>query len=207
MPNQIQQTPYRAIRIALNDVNDVSPFQSTPTASGSLTQYAAGLGSRVWLDGSPLGVKYDSGVGTLYGGKYQYVQFYNGTVAPAVGQVTVWAWNQTNAAFENYVVSCDLTAANLGRFAGVALNAVTKGNYGWIQVTGKASVLFGTLTAATPADGDMICLNSSTGAADDPTQTTNVTYALLKAAIGTAIGAPVASQTNLVLLRQLNEVT
>jgi hypothetical protein len=207
MPNGIQQIPFRATRIALNDVNDVSPFQSTPTASGSLTEYAAALGSRVWLDGSALGVKYDSAVGTLYGGKYQYVQFYNGTVAAAVGGPTVWAYNQANTCFENYIVSCDLTAANLGRFAGVALNAVTKGQYGWIQVTGKASVLFkSSLTAATPADGDMIVLDSSSGLADDPTQTTTLTYALLKAAIGTAIGAPVANQTNLVLLRQMNEV-
>lgn len=209
MPNGIQQIPYRSTRPALNDVNDVAPFQSTPTASGSLTEFAAGLGSRIWLDGNPGGVKYDTGVATLYGGKFQYVQsFLTSTASPAVGQPAVWAWDQANAAFESYIVSPDSNSAvRVGRFAGVYLNAITKGQYGWIQVTGKAGVLFKTtLTAATPADGDMIVIDTSTGLADDPTQTTTLTYALMKAAIGTAIGAPTANQTNLVLLRQLNEV-
>src|ERR1700728_27958 len=210
MPNQIQNIPYRSTRPALNDVNDVYPFQSTPTISGSVTEYAAALGSRIWVDGSPPGVRYDSAVGTLYGGEYQYVQtFLTSTAAPAVGQPAAWAWDQANAAFESYIVTPDTNSAiRTGRFAGVYINALTKGQYGWIQVTGKASVLFKNgLTAATPADGDMIVIDSGTGLADDPTQSGSPTYATLKAAIGTAIGAPVTNQLNLVLLRPVNFVT
>lgn len=208
MPNHREQQIARSTRPAFNDVNDAFPGQTTPTASGSTTQYAANLGSRMILDGSTLGVKYDTAVGTLYGGEYQYVQFFNGTASPAVGQPTSWAWDQANGCFESYIVTCDTNSAlRTGRFAGVALNAVTKGQYGWIQVSGKASVLFkSSLTAATPADGDMIVIDSSSGLADDPTQTTQPTWAAIKAAIGTAIGAPTANQTNLVLIRRLNEV-
>ena len=208
MPNGRTQQISRSTRPAFNDVNDVAPAQSTPTASGSLTQYAEQLGARMILDGSNLGVKYDSAVATLYGGEYQYVQFYNGTTSPAVGQPTAWAWDQNNAAFESYIVTCDTNSAlRTGRFAGVCLNAVTKGNYGWIQVSGKAGVLFKTgLTAATPADGDMIIIESASGLADDLTQTTQPTMAQLKAAIGTAIGAPVSATVCLVLIRRINEV-
>ena len=210
MPNSIQQAPFKSTYTALNDVNDPYPFQTSPTASGALNSYIAALGSRIWLDGSTSGVRYDTAVGTLYGGEFQYVQsFLTSTASPAVGTPAVWAWDQANGCFESYIVSPDAgSAVRVGRFAGVYINALTKGNYGWIQVTGKANVLFkSSLTAATPADGDMICLDVSSGLADDPTQSTTLTYLLLKAAIGTAIGAPVANQLNLVLLRQINFVT
>lgn len=207
MPNHIEQQIFRSTRPAFNDVNDVYPAQSTPTASGSLTQYAEQLGARVWLDGSALGVKYDSAIGTLYGGEYQYVQFFNGTTAPAVGLPTAWAWDQANTAFESYIVTCDMNSAlRTGRFAGFCLNAVTKGQYGWIQVSGKCTGLTGTLTAATPADGDMLIIASATGLVDDLTQTTQPTMAQLKAAIGTAIGAPTSAALVLILVRKINEV-
>jgi hypothetical protein len=207
MPNHIEQQIMRSTRPAFNDVNDPYPAQSTPTASGSLTQYAEQLGGRVWLDGSALGVKYDSTIGTLYGGEFQYVQFFNGTTAPAVGLPTAWAWDQANGAFESYIVTCDMNSAlRTGRFAGFCLNAVTKGNYGWIQVSGKCTGLTGTLTAATPADGDMLIIASATGLVDDPTQSGNPTYATLKAAIGTAIGAPTSAALCLILVRKINEV-
>ena len=209
MPKHLENQPYKSTFPALNDVNDVYPFQSTPTASGSTTQYAAALGSRIWEDGSPIGVRYDSAVGTLYGGEYQYVQsFLTSTASPAVGVPAVWAYDQASGCFESYIVSPDgNNAIRTGRFAGVYINAITKGYYGWIQVSGKATVLFKTgLTAATPADGDMVVLDSGTGLADDPTQTTQPTWAAIKAAIGTAIGAPVSATKCLVLIRKINEV-
>jgi hypothetical protein len=207
MPNHREQQISRSTRLAFNDVNDAYPAQSTPTASGSTTQYAAQLGARMILDGSSLGVQYDSGVGTLYGGEYQYVQFYNGTTAPAVGLPTAWAWDQASAAFESYIVTCDMNSAlRTGRFAGFCLNAVTKGQYGWIQVSGKCTGLTGTLTAATPADGDMLIIASGSGLVDDPTQSGSPTYATLKAAIGTAIGAPTSAALCLILVRRMNEV-
>jgi hypothetical protein len=207
MPNNRTQQISRTTRPALNDVNDAYPAQSTPTASGSTTQYAEQLGARMILDGSNLGVKYDSAVATLYGGEYQYVQFYNGTTAPAVGLPTAWAWDQANGAFESYIVTCDMNSAlRTGRFAGFCLNSVTKGNYGWIQVSGKCSGLTGTLTAATPADGDLLIIASATGLVDDLTQTTQPTMAQLKAVIGTAIGAPTSAAQCLILVRRINEV-
>jgi MinD-like ATPase involved in chromosome partitioning or flagellar assembly len=91
--------------------------------------------------------------------------------------------------------------------AGICLNTVTKGNYCWIQTTGKATVLFKTgITAATPADGDLIVIDVGTGLADSLTQSGNPTYLILKAAIGVALAAPTSATASLVLLRHLPEV-
>jgi hypothetical protein len=91
--------------------------------------------------------------------------------------------------------------------AGFFIDTITKGNYGWIQTKGKTTVKFKNgLTAATPADGDLLIVDSGTGLVDDLTQTTQPTMAQLKAVIGTAIGAPVTNTTGLVLLRGLPDV-
>ncbi len=71
----------------------------------------------------------------------------------------------------------------------VFLNAVTPGNWGFVQELGVATVLARTTLTATPAIGDVI-ISIATGVVDDPTQSGNPTYALLKEAIGTAIDLP-----------------
>ena len=202
MPHRVEQAIVRTSLPALNDVNDAYPANNTPSASGSTNMYAAQLGARVWLDGNPGGVRYDTAVGTLYGGKWQYVKTTAGTTATYVlGRPVFWT------DFENYVVTADATAVLVGKVAGIMLNTVTKGYYAWIQVAGKATVLFKTgITAATPADGDLIVIDASTGLADDLTQSSSPTYLTLKAAIGVALAAPVSATASLVLLRHLPEV-
>ena len=202
MPNRVEQAIVRTSLPALNDINDAYPANNTPSMSGATNTYAAQLGARVWLDGNPGGVRYDSTIGTLYGGKYQYVKTTAGTSnAYVIGRPVFWT------DFENYVVTADSTAVLVGKMAGIILNAVTKGNYCWIQTAGKATVLFKTgLTASTPADGDLIVIDATTGLADDLTQSGSPTYLILKAAIGVALGAPVSATASLVLLRALPEV-
>jgi len=202
MPNRVEQAIVRTSLPALNDINDAYPANNTPSMSGATNTYAAQLGARVWLDGNPGGVRYDSTIGTLYGGKYQYVKTTAGTTAAYVlGRPVFWT------DFENYVVTADSTAVLVGKMAGIILNAVTKGNYCWIQTAGKATVLFKTgLTASTPADGDLIVIDATTGLADDLTQSSSPTYLTLKAAIGVALGAPVSATASAVLLRHLPEV-
>jgi hypothetical protein len=202
MPNRVEQAIVRTSLPALNDINDAYAANNTASASGATNTYAAQLGARVWLDGNPGGVRYDTAIGTLYGGKYQYVKTTAGTTATYVlGRPVFWT------DFENYVVTADCTAVLVGKVAGVMLNTVTKGNYGWIQTAGKATVLFKTgITATTPADGDLIVIDVGTGLADDLTQSGSPTYLILKAAIGVALAAPVSATASLVLLRHLPEV-
>jgi hypothetical protein len=221
MPNGIQQQIVRTTYPALNDINDLVPGGQQSFSGANV--YAAQLGMRQWLDGNPGGVRYDTAIGTLYGGKFQYVQFYSGmTQAPARGLPCSWAYDQatvsTNvyAAFQQYIVTCDMSALRTGRFAGVVLNAVTKGlspSYtggycGWIQCSGLASCLFAASgIAATPADGDLVYVNSAGNNFLEQNDTgTTVTFAILKAVVGTAVGAPVAGAISTVLLKGVSEV-
>lgn len=209
MPNRIEN-PYAEVSTGfMNTVNDVVAGGTEDLTNAA--HYAGVLGQRIWLDGTPSGVKYNSTVGTVYGGKFQYVKLYLSATASAVlGAFVAWAWDQDNNAFEDYTVTTDVNnAIRTGRIAGVILNPNwTKGQFSWIQVTGKATVKFvSSLTAATPADGDLLIVASASGLVDDPTQSGNPTYATLKAVIGTAIGAPVSNTTGLVLLREQGEVT
>jgi len=204
MPNRVEQAIVRTSLPALNDINDAYPANNTPSMSGATNTYAAQLGARVWLDGNPGGVRYDSIIGTLYGGKYQYVKTTAATSnAYAKGQPVFWT------DFENYVTTCDCTAALVGKIAGFCLNTVTRGNYCWIQTAGKATVAFKNPTSvATPSDGDLVVIDVTTGLADVLTQSASPTYLILKAAIGVAIGAPIVGPNapSLVLLRSLPEV-
>ena len=203
MPNRVEQAIVRTSLPALNDINDAYPANNTPSASGATNQYAAQLGARVWLDGNPGGVRYDSAIGTLYGGVFQYVKTTAATTNTyAKGQPVAWT------DYENYVVTCDFTAALVGQWAGFCLNTVTKGQYCWIQRSGKSTVKFKSpTTVATPSDGDLVVIDVSTGFADVLTQSGSPTYLTLKAAIGVAIGAiSLPPTTGVVLVRAVNEV-
>ncbi len=135
---------------------------------------------------------------TLHCGIYQYVQFKSGSSASnAAGQIVFWS---TRA---SYIVTPDATAPLTGEIAGITLNAVTKGNYGWIQVGGVANVKFkSSITAATPAIGDLVIVDQTpANLADVPTQSGNPTYLILKGVLGTAvIAAPAANTVSLVEL-------
>lgn len=207
MPNRADQIWARTTQPSLNAVNDAVPGGQASVSGANV--YAAQLGARIYLDGLPGGVKYTAATGTLYGGCFQYVQAYlSSTASPAVGRLCAWAWDQTNTAFESYVVSPDTNnVIRVGRIAGVFLNAVTKGNYGWIQTKGKASVLYtSAFTKATPADGDLVVVNTTTGNADVLADVTAILSQTLKSAIGTAIGAPLINTVGLILLKGLPEV-
>lgn len=98
------------------------------------------LGSTVVLNnGDALKQSYTTN-GTLYQGVYQLVKF---NTAIVLGELLFWDTlaNNGQADFE---VTHTVTAVNQFR-AGVALytDSAATGKYGWIQVAGLASVLFG----------------------------------------------------------------
>jgi hypothetical protein len=205
MPNGPSQAISRTTYPALNDINDaVAGGQAS--ISGAAT-YAAQLGARVWLDGNAGGVRYDTAVGTLYGGCFQYVRLYaSASAAVTVGRPAVWAYDQLTTCFENYTVTTDGNSAlRTGRIAGIFLNVITAGYYGWIQTKGKVKVKFTTLTG-TPVDGDLVYLDASSGLALNANDGVTVTTTILKALIGVALGAPTTGGTTLVLLRGIPDV-
>lgn len=141
-------------------------------------------------------------IGTLYAGLYQKVQFLAGTTAANIrGGALFW----TDRA--NFVVSPDATSALEGDFAGVGLMINTKGNYGFIQVAGKASVLF-RATVTDKTNGNIVLQLTTTRTFDALAESTG-TYISggtkgIKNIVGTCLEAPTDGGTNLISLRPNN---
>lgn len=178
MPNKIPVTqltsPY------LNAVDDAT------------NAYPGLLGVTVELDGTTAAAHSATSTGTLYAGTYMYVQFKSGSSASnAKGQIVFWDLSSA-ANYQNYIVTPDPpTGASL--VAGVTLNAVTKGNYGWIQVAGLASVKCKTsVTKGTPAVGDHLIAvsDSSIGKVDVLDDATALTSVEARKVFGVAFEAP-----------------
>lgn len=184
----------------LNTVNDPNPGAVLASPSGSIVQsYYGQVGGRLFLGAaSALAMSDVAGTGTLFEGIYQYVQFKAASaVAPARGGLVVWSDR------DNFIVTPDVTAATLNAIAGVALNAVTKGNWGFIQIAGKAAVKFiAVTTKVTPAIGDLVMVDAApTNAADVLADATALTSLNAKNIIGIAIAAPVGGAISTISLR------
>lgn len=184
----------------LDLINDAFIGSGSSTGTGA-QPYPGQLGAFMELtEAEALAMSSVPGTQTLHCGIYQYVQFTGTQTSTNVAnQVYVW---KTRA---SYIVTSDVASTTFGEIAGISLLAVTKANYGWIQVGGVANVKFkASLTAATPAIGDLVILDQSattSGAfADDPTQATSLTATVAKSILGVAEAAPVGSAVQLVQL-------
>lgn len=97
----------------------------------------------------------NNSVGNLYGGTYRYVATYNNSSSsPALGHAAFWvnANNGANTTQDGlYQVTSDEPANATALFAGVFLNPMTKGNYWFIQESGKATCWFRNAITGTPA--------------------------------------------------------
>jgi len=169
---------------------DPSPGSTAAAASGTVS-YAGQVGDIIQLTESQANQlsAASGGFATLHAGFYQYVQFLStSTQSNAGGNIAFWSNRLTK------VVTPD-ASGNLGQVAGVILESETKGNYGWIQVAGVATVNFkASLAVATPAAGDLVIVDqsASTVGTCDLVQST-VTGLIGRTALGTAITAPVGS--------------
>lgn len=199
----------------LNDVNDsaaggaiVSLPSGAPAPQSSQTQ----VSDRIVLDTATALALSDTTVGTLFGGIYMYVATKsNMTATPAVGLLAFW---DTSVGDSNYQVTCDESGsqgANL--IAGIVINAVTKGNFCWIQIGGKATVKFRAVLTGTPANGcgvyaaaagagaSVATADVFAGVAGNPTFTQADT--LIQRFLGTAEALPVAGSASAVSLKHM----
>jgi len=203
----------------LNDVNDansggavVSAPAGVPSAQVSATQ----PGDRIVLDDATALANSDTTVGTLFGGVYMYVgTLATSTASPVRGAIAFWRSNELpGGATQAYTVTADAnpTAAIPGYIAGVFINpttssgtgvALTKGNFGWVQVAGTASVLFdSTLTAsatATTVSAKVSATLASSADAGVALSTTTLSFVL-----GVAIGSPISSTISSVIITRGN---
>lgn len=189
LSNSVSNQSPRVTANYLNDVNDPAPGVPLTSPSGSIVQsYAGQVGGKLFLGSVSALALSDTAIGTLYGGVYQYVKtIAASTAAPTRGNLCFWSDR------ENFVVTPDVTATTISWVAGVYINALTKGQYGFIQIAGKASVKFAAaVTKVTPAIGDLVLVDATpTFAADVILDATALTSPLAKTIIGVAIVAPV----------------
>ena len=195
----------------LNDVNDPSPGQVLTSPSGSIVQpYYGQVGKRLVLTAAMAATLSDTAIGTLFEGIYQYVQVRLSTTnAPARGTLCYWQ------DYENYIVTPDQSSTdpvlggdNSGLVAGVFLSAPTKGQYCFIQIAGKASVLFKTNTTKTPTKmGDMVIADGTTSPRGDVlNDATPMTMLIAKTILGVALTTPSGNVISLVDLWNLRQV-
>lgn len=196
------------ITTKLNDVNDTVAGDQGAGGTASFTSAAATalyalIGVRILLDNVAALALSDTVVGTLYAGIYQYVNLLpGGTNAGVRGQMAFWATTQIGAnifaadGITPYSITGDGSATvGDGLWAGPFINALTKGNFGWIQITGIASVLF----QATPTSnlvGASVIVNTTGVTVDSRADATTVTYGGtngLKNFIGVALELPGAA--------------
>lgn len=185
----------------LNAVNDAAPGGIVNSVSGIQQSRNPGqLGSIYYLSQAEATSRYGALAAPLYSGLYQYVQVVATSSAPARGLAACWSvlpTSYTNS-LQNYIVTATNTAENQSFFAGVFLNAITPGNYGWIQIAGTATVQY--KSGATGAIGDVISLDATpTNTFVDLAQTAT-TAALAKIMVGTAIVAPASAALSLILM-------
>lgn len=190
----------------LNLVNDPAPGVpvSTAQASGSIIQtYSGMVGKRLVLTAAMASKLSDTSIGTLYEGIYQYVNVLSSaTASPVRGALCYWS------SYENYVVATDQVATNAAKVAGVFINVITKGNYGFIQIAGKSSILMkATITKATPADGDLVVADGATSPRGDVlADATALTSPTAKLILGVSLGAGVSNTISLVDLWNIRQV-
>ncbi len=203
----------------LNDVNDAA-------SGGVIVSLPAGVtgppvsqtipGDRIVLDDATALALSDTTVGTLFGGVYMYVgTLLTSTVSPTRGSFAFWRSNELpGGATQSYVVTADAqpTTAIPGYIAGVFINpttssgtgvALTKGNFGWIQVAGTASVFFdSTLTAAATATTVSAKVSPTIASSADAGVALSTTT--LSFVLGVAIGSPISSTISSVIITRGN---
>jgi hypothetical protein len=143
-----------------NDVNDASSggvIVSLPSGVTGPTVSQTLPGDRIVLDDATASALSDTTVGTLYGGIYMYTATLSSAAAsPARGTCAFYRAADLPSAVANlYQVSSDAQTSTTvpSMIAGVFINAITKGNFGWIQIAGVASCLFDSTIAAAAVGG------------------------------------------------------
>jgi hypothetical protein len=129
--NQIAHMP----KPQLNTFNYAYPGESSVDEFG-VSRFLGQVGRFLVAQSGSQQLKFDSSVGTLYGGVFQLVKVAaSPAVAIAAGMIAVWSNPLTHE------VNTDADGVGFAP-AGIFLNPVTGGNYTFIQVAGIADVLF-----------------------------------------------------------------
>lgn len=204
----------------LNDVNDSAAggvIVSIPAGAPSPAVSQTIPGDRIVLDDATAVALSDTAVGTLFGGIYMYVgTLASATANPARGSAAFYrAADLPSAVTALYQVTSDAqpTTTLPTLLAGVFINAITKGNFGWIQIGGIASCLWDSALSAITVGGMVtargiagvaatVASTFDVGAAVATPATVAIANAQIAGAFGIAIVLPVVSTVTAVLIQR-----
>lgn len=175
--------------------------QSAPSGVGASQWQQNYPGDRYILSAADALALSNTSVGTLYAGTYRYVATLStSSSSPARAHAAFWDTVVTNNASNSatdqlYRVTSD-EAANFGvtLFAGVYISNITKGNYGFIQESGKVAAQFATAITGTPALGKPVYLY---GGGNNNNAVDVGSFDQLNAATAVAITATVDGNNNI----------
>lgn len=185
----------------LNTVNDsVVGGQASGMVGSSNPKFGGQLGKMLAVSSDQIAQMYSSAIGTLYAGVYQYVKFASDIGAIVVGQLLYW--DETEDPNE-FVVTDDVdsTSLNYQSFAGFALNVVTAGNYGFIQIAGIATGLYVASITGTKATGRPVMGSVATSGRIDVIDAA-ITGATQNNFLGWAVSLPTDNSLGTVQLSQ-----
>lgn len=203
MQSQVLQIPSGLFNV----VNDPSPGLPVVPEGTGVSPYVSQVGK--WCSYDDAALKFDSSIGTLYGGEFQYVRLSAGSTSPAVGQTVFWDLT-TDASL--YVVTTLESGTTDGAvyIAGVVLSAaVTAGNYTLIQTVGLVAVKFRAVLTSAGVVGSAVYTAAAGAGADNgladvlssgnPTTFADVAK-MQRRFLGVAKTAPVGGATSLIEL-------
>ena len=192
----------------LNTVND-EVIANAPGFVSTSSRFAGQLGKVLYVSQDQIALLTSTTIGTLYGGGYMYVRRRatdDSSPALAAGKIAfidtvVSNWESA------YQVTTDenlSSSDNAVMIAGIFINNIEPGNYGFIQILGEATVRFRSVLTAAGAIGSRAYAAGAgdtgldQGTADvlttDSTSLANARY------LGRCVTAPAASATARVLL-------
>lgn len=194
----------------INQVNDPVPGLSETPGGTGLGQYAGQVGK--WFDLDDAALRFNSSVGTVYGGRFQYVKLAaEATANPAVGQIVFW---DDNVAADQYQVTTVENASstdNAVQIAGIVLSSTWGvGRYSFIQTVGMVNVKYRAVLTSAGALGSAVYAAGAGAGADNgladvlssgaPTLFSDVSL-MQRRFLGTAIyTAPVGGATSRIML-------
>lgn len=199
----------------LNDFDLANPagiIQSVPSGVAATQGMQNIVGDTFFFSEDQALALSDTAIGTLYGGFYKLVQTkLASTAAPAVGKACFW---DTGVAADLMQVTPDESGSQgVNLFAGVYINALTKGNYGFVQVGGKCTIRYRTTFSGVAANGQAVFLAGAGAGTDVGTfdvfgsDGAAVTFAqaaqLVHRFVGTAEALPVAAALGIVSFKNI----
>lgn len=193
----------------LNDVNDaVAGGAPVSVPSGApVVQYSQTIpGDRMVLDDATALALSDTTIGTLYGGVYMYYGTLTAGGAGVRGKVAFFRAADVGGSASVYQVTAAAqpTTAVPSFIAGIFLNAVTAGNWCWVQVAGAASILFDSTALTAVAAGNWVSAKVSAATASTADVGPVAGVVTIAALIGVAIGLPTSAVVSTVMMTRGN---